>query len=253
MERKTIWQKIREKRFEADGGMDEEVWRAYAIEEERLQREFEKEALAITNLTDHPEAEAALFYATEIGHENGHETVLHLLTAFAELLGTNPKWEPDEPTGVIGNISFNIIAAFGAWVRETRLGYGFDANTEFYVRGEWDVAFVSNERWDAATVKERKIADLSPSFLIKLRSNRDDLEEMQDEVCSAVQSKTGAQLAWLLDLTDRTVYVYRRMGEYPIPPQIEKLIDPAELSGESVAPGFTLKLAEIWGRSPQHS
>jgi len=50
----------------------------------------------------------------------------------------------------------------------------------------------------------------------------------------------GAQLGWLIDPFDRSVYVYR-----PDRP-VERLDNPATLAGEPVLPGFVLDLRKIW-------
>ncbi len=51
----------------------------------------------------------------------------------------------------------------------------------------------------------------------------------------------GAQLGWLLDPLEKTVYVYR-----PNVP-VEMLMQPETLTGGAVLPGFVLPLVEVWG------
>lgn len=50
----------------------------------------------------------------------------------------------------------------------------------------------------------------------------------------------GAQLGWLIDPLEKHVYVYR-----PGQP-IEKLDDPATVSGDPVLPAFVLPVRELW-------
>jgi Uma2 family endonuclease len=50
----------------------------------------------------------------------------------------------------------------------------------------------------------------------------------------------GARLGWLLDPDPRHVYIYR--ADSPV----ERLENPATISGDSVLPGFVLDLAEVW-------
>jgi len=51
---------------------------------------------------------------------------------------------------------------------------------------------------------------------------------------------SGARLGWLIDPSDRSVYIYR-----PGRP-LERLRAPATLSGEAVLPGLVLDLAPLW-------
>jgi Uma2 family endonuclease len=50
----------------------------------------------------------------------------------------------------------------------------------------------------------------------------------------------GARLGWLIDPQNRQVEIYRQQAE------VEILINPAELSGEDVLPGFVLNLRRVW-------
>lgn len=50
----------------------------------------------------------------------------------------------------------------------------------------------------------------------------------------------GAQLGWLIDPAERTVYIYRKSQP------VEKLHNPQALTGDPVLPGFTLELADVW-------
>jgi len=50
----------------------------------------------------------------------------------------------------------------------------------------------------------------------------------------------GAQLGWLIDPYNRTVYVYRP-GE-----SIRTLESPATISGEPILKGFRFNVSEIW-------
>ena len=53
----------------------------------------------------------------------------------------------------------------------------------------------------------------------------------------------GAQLGWLIDLLNPTVWVYSAGQTEP-----EELRQPATLSGEDVLPSFTLDCAPVWSR-----
>jgi Uma2 family endonuclease len=50
----------------------------------------------------------------------------------------------------------------------------------------------------------------------------------------------GAQLGWLIDPSDKRIYVYR-------PGQSVDILDnPATLSEDAVLPGFILRIPELW-------
>ncbi|MGJ3250193.1 MAG: Uma2 family endonuclease, partial [Elainellaceae cyanobacterium] len=50
----------------------------------------------------------------------------------------------------------------------------------------------------------------------------------------------GARLGWLIDPQERRVDIYRPGVE------VERLDDPAELSGDEVLSGFVLELKRVW-------
>lgn len=70
------------------------------------------------------------------------------------------------------------------------------------------------------------------------RSPSDRLSTIQAKMQEYLDN--GALLGWLIDATNRTVYVYR-----PNQP-VERVENPTTMSGESVLPGFVLDLQKIW-------
>ncbi len=79
---------------------------------------------------------------------------------------------------------------------------------------------------------------LCPDFVLELRSPTDTLATLQAKMVEYMEN--GAQLGWLVDPSDRTVYIYRQ-GK-----PVERLRAPASVSGEDVLPGFELLLGEVW-------
>ena len=51
----------------------------------------------------------------------------------------------------------------------------------------------------------------------------------------------GSKLGWLIDPSTKTVMIYRLGQESP-----ESLINPPQLSGETILPGFILNLSVIF-------
>jgi Uma2 family endonuclease len=159
-------------------------------------------------------------------------------TAAGELI-VNP------PTGgESGNRNLSISAQLGNWCEAREdLGEGFDSSTGFILpngaRRSPDASWVSRARWEALSAKERKgFVPLCPDFVVELRSASDSLSTLQEKMREYMEN--GARLGWLIDPQNRQVEIYRQQAE------VEILINPAELSGEDVLPGFLLNLKRVW-------
>ncbi|MBD0254794.1 MAG: Uma2 family endonuclease [Cytophagales bacterium] len=145
--------------------------------------------------------------------------------------------------GKTGIINLEIARQFANWNKAHRLGKGFDSSTAFglpntAVRSP-DVAWVSNERWQALPEQARKqFPPLCPDFVIELKSESDQLPNVQKKMQEWLDN--GCRLAWLIDPQTETVHVYQ-------PGQETATVHPfrGELSGGEVLPGFSLQLAEL--------
>lgn len=83
----------------------------------------------------------------------------------------------------------------------------------------------------------RGFLPLCPDFVLELRSPTDGLATLQAKMVEYMDN--GAELGWLIDPSDRTVYIYRP-GE-----AVERLRAPASVS-DDLLPGFELLLGEVW-------
>lgn len=148
------------------------------------------------------------------------------------------------PTGGgTGETNASLTADFVIWSRENQAGSVFDSSTGFILpngaKRSPDVSWVKRERWEALTPQERRgLVPLCPDFVLELRSPPDSLQSLQDKMVEYIEN--GARLGWLVDPLTHTVYVYRPGHD------IERLSNPETLSGESVLPGFTLILPQVW-------
>lgn len=145
--------------------------------------------------------------------------------------------------GETGNYNSEINADFVIWNRQTRLGKVFDSSTCFKLPngGERspDVAWVELSRWDSLSPEQqRKFPPIAPDFVLELLSPSDSLEKTQAKMQEYMRS--GVQLGWLIDSDRRCVEIYR------LNQTVEVLDHPAQLSGEQVLPGFTLKTDLFW-------
>lgn len=148
------------------------------------------------------------------------------------------------PTGgETGRRNFELTVLFGEWARRDGTGIGFDSSTGFTLptgaKRSPDLAWIRRSRWERLTAMEREgFPPLCPDFVAEIRSPSDVLNVLQEKVQEYTAS--GAQLAWLIDPQEKTVYVYR-----PDAP-MERLEHPGPLSGEPVLRGFTLDLERVW-------
>lgn len=185
------------------------------------------------------------------------EIILHLpLTddQFIELCSNNPDLRFEytctgdliimPPTSSdTGERNASLTADVVIWNRLTGTGRVFDSSTGFILpngaKRSPDVSWISHERWDALSDQERQgLARICPDFVLELRSPTDRLRSLQDKMQEYLNH--GARLGWLIDPANRVVYVYRP-GE-----EVERLEAPTEILGETVLPGFGLKLATVW-------
>ncbi len=146
--------------------------------------------------------------------------------------------------GMTGRLNSKLTARFEIWNENHQLGEIFDSSTAFRLPSSAvrspDVAFVSHERWQQLTEKEkRQFPPLCPDFVLELMSDSDDIKEarrkMQDEWMA-----NGCRLAWLMYPAQETVYIYRQNGEIQIVTNFDKI-----LSGEDVLVGFELNLQKL--------
>ncbi len=148
------------------------------------------------------------------------------------------------PTGgETGNRNFSLIVRFGIWAEEDESGIGFDSSTVFKLpdgaKRSPDVSWVKKERWETLTKEEKiKFPPLCPDFVVELRSPSDSLVNLQNKMTEYIEN--GAALGWLIDPSERKVYVYRPNEE------VEILDDPQQVSGEPLLEKFVLNLKKIW-------
>lgn len=139
-----------------------------------------------------------------------------------------------------GNLNAKLTIKVGVWAEKTNSGEVFDSSTGFTLKSgavrSPDVAWVSKTRWEALSEEEKeKFAPICPDFLIELMSESDSLVEMKKKMLAYIES--GCRLAWLIDLKEMQIFVYRANGEIQIIKDFK-----AKLSGEDVLQGFELDL-----------
>jgi Uma2 family endonuclease len=129
------------------------------------------------------------------------------------------------------------------WAKKDRRGVVTDSSGGYRLPNgatrSPDVAWIRRSRLAKLTAKQKKkFLPLCPDFVIELRSSSDRLSTLQKKMREYIAN--GAELGWLIDPTNRRVYVYRPDAE------VECLTHPMTISGEPVLRSFVLKLTEIW-------
>jgi Uma2 family endonuclease len=158
-------------------------------------------------------------------------------TAIGELIAMPPTGSES------GNYNSELTIDVGLWNRQHPTGKVFDSSTGFRLPSgairSPDVAWVSQNRWDALTTEQRKgFAPLCPDFVIELLSETDDLAILQAKMQEYLDN--GCQLGWLINPKNRTVEIYRSGRS----PEVVSFNTP--LSGEGILREFQLDLASLF-------
>jgi Uma2 family endonuclease len=148
--------------------------------------------------------------------------------------------------GESGSYEFRLGGFFHQWVEKDGQGIAFSSSTGFKlpngaVRSP-DLAWVRRSRWETLTEKQRKtFAPICPDFVAEIRSPSDSIVGLKEKMEEYLAN--GARLGWLIDPSDRKVYVYRAESE------VQCLDNPTSLSGDPVLPGFALRMEQLWGKA----
>ena len=143
-----------------------------------------------------------------------------------------------------GGIETDVATELNIWARQDGRGKVFGSNAGFRlpdgsVRAA-DAHWVSWERWNALTEADRKsFAPICPEFVIEVRSESDRLAELQAKMRMWIAN--GAEVAWLIDPSRKTVEVYRPGRE------AEVLEGGSAVEGDGPVEGFVLELGRVWG------
>lgn len=145
--------------------------------------------------------------------------------------------------GETGSRNIKVSAQVSVWADRDGTGAAFDSSTGFRLPSgairSPDVAWALKSRLAKLTPQEKaRFLPLCPDFVVELRSPSDALDALQAKLEEYIAN--GARLGWLLDPTDRSVYVYR-----PGQP-VEHIEAATHVSGEPELAGFVLDLSPIW-------
>jgi Uma2 family endonuclease len=145
------------------------------------------------------------------------------------------------PTGgKTSNRNSKILALLHIWNEHSDLGIVFDSSGGFSLPNgamrSPNAAWVASERWNKLTEEEKEgFPPLCPDFVIELKSKTDSLKTLKLKMQEWLEN--GCCLAWLIDIEEKQVYIYRSQQEAEV-----YSFSKGILSGEEVLPGFSLNL-----------
>jgi Uma2 family endonuclease len=143
-----------------------------------------------------------------------------------------------------GGFETDVTIELGIWARKDGRGKVFGSNAGFRlpdgsVRAA-DSHWVSWQRWNALSQADQKsFAPICPEFVIEVRSESDRLPDLQAKMQMWIAN--GAEVAWLVDPSRKTVEVYRPGRE------AEVLEGGSAVEGDGPVAGFVLELGRVWG------
>ncbi|MCP1383382.1 Uma2 family endonuclease [Runella salmonicolor] len=141
--------------------------------------------------------------------------------------------------GKTGIRNTKIVSRLDLW-SESFGGKVFDSSTAFklpnFATRSPDAAWISDERWNSLNEDEQeRFPPIAPDFVVELMSASDILKKAQEKMHEYIEN--GVQLAWLIQPSSQTVFIYRIDGT------ISKVVDfDNKLSGENVLPEFEFSL-----------
>lgn len=148
----------------------------------------------------------------------------------------------EPPSTYHGRVQSTLNILVGSYVRAHALGAVFGQDTGFKIASNPDtvrapdLAFVARDR--VAQIAPRGYAALAPDFVAEILSPDDRPGEVLAKLSEWLEAGVG--LVWVIDPDRRSASVYRADGS------ISVVASDGDLDGESVLPGFTCPLAELF-------
>ena len=142
-----------------------------------------------------------------------------------------------------GVYNAELIALFGNWNRQYKLGIICDSSTGFILPNgairSPDLSWIAKERLTRFSKKEKeKFLPLTPDFALELMSPSDKLKDAQAKMQE--YQDNGIKLGWLINPQQQQVEIYRQNES------VEVINKPSTLSGEELLPNLIIKLDFIW-------
>jgi Uma2 family endonuclease len=132
------------------------------------------------------------------------------------------------------------------WAKKDGTGVAYDATAGFTLPNgaerSPDASWILKERLRALTSEQRSgFWQICPDFVVELCSSTDRLPALRKKVQEYIDN--GARLGWLIDPEARHIYLFQ-----PGQP-VERVENPATVSGDPVLPGFVLDAPAVFDPS----
>ncbi|MBF2087215.1 Uma2 family endonuclease [Thermoleptolyngbya sp. C42_A2020_037] len=141
-----------------------------------------------------------------------------------------------------GWIASNLMIVLGGFVRTHKLGVMCDSSIAFSMkngnRRSPDVSFVAKERLQGLRRLPKGFFQGAPDLAVEVLSPSNTVEEIHEKIVE--YSENGTRLVWVIHPDEQYVLVYHS----PSPDRLLRLQD--ALEGESVVPGFSLAVSELF-------
>lgn len=143
-------------------------------------------------------------------------------------------------TSLSGFWNAEIIRQLANWAIEQKNGFVFDSSSGFTLPDRSvlspDASWVSRSKLQSMSEQDQnKFAPICPEFVIEIKSKSDSLQDLQAKMKTWIAN--GAQLAWLIDPSQKKSFIYRSNGEVKEIEGFDK-----KLKGEGLVEGFVLDL-----------
>ena len=150
------------------------------------------------------------------------------------------------PAGNISSYrSLRVSSQILDWYDLHEAGMPFESSAGFQlapsdVRSP-DAAWISDERLQNVVSNDEGIWPVCPDLVVEIRSRGQSLQQQQEKMQEWMSA--GTRLGWLIDpfTDDGAAWIYRDGHSEP-----DRLDRPESLSGEDVAEGLTVDLANVW-------
>jgi Uma2 family endonuclease len=156
-----------------------------------------------------------------------------------ELVNGKVIWMP--PAGAEqGAISMDLATRLNNHVRRHKLGWVFDAQTGFRIRGNLrspDISFVRFDRLPSGK-PPKGFLRVPPDLAVEVLAPDETVADYEEKIAEYLS--WGVRLIWLVDPNTQTVTVVRANGERQV------LRGNDVLSGEDVVPGFKIRVKKIF-------
>ena len=116
----------------------------------------------------------------------------------------------------IGLLTAKIGAELAAWNKISDSGIIFGSSTGFTLSNKSvrspDISWIINENWEALNNHQREVfAPICPNFIIEILSLAEETNYLHNKMTEYIQC--GAQLGWLIDYINSSVYIYSQDKE----------------------------------------